>query len=343
MPRTAQDERYDRALELLQSGRPRAAEALLGDNLLVSPRAAQSLYLLGVALLAQGRWASGRQLVDRAYQVKPWLRDLSPVQYDLAELAREALTVCPDWSWPRYELERNAFFAVSLSLPTVVEQRLAHDDVFFVEVGANDGVTSDPVYEFVRRHDWSGLVVEPVPDAFAALQENYAWSARVRCVQAAVTDTEGTVTMYRGRNSRLTSLRPERNALRSTGHGSEAITVPAITGTTLLQTYAAPRVDLIQIDTEGYDFAVLNCFDLERLRPLAINMEFYCLPLSERLAAFRLLRDLGYAYRFGGMDLLAVDQTKLGADLLVDDLTHGDHLPSPPRSTSEEAMEHAAA
>src|SRR5664279_1658362 len=45
---------------------------------------------------------------------------------------------------------------------------------YFIGIGANDGVTHDPLYPFVRDFGWRGIMVEPIPEAFAALERNYA-------------------------------------------------------------------------------------------------------------------------------------------------------------------------
>ena len=41
--------------------------------------------------------------------------------------------------------------------------------VVFVQIGSNDGVTSDPLQYFVDRYAWSGILVEPVPHVFERL------------------------------------------------------------------------------------------------------------------------------------------------------------------------------
>ena len=326
MAGTTLDDRYARALGLLAAGRPAGAEALLTEGLVISPRAAQSIYLLGISLLAQGRFGIARQVSDRAYAVKPWLRDVSAADFEVADLARQARRAEPDWLWPRYELERNAHFSLSLSLPTVVERHLSHPDVTFVEIGANDGRDHDPIYEFVRTHGWNGVALEPIPQTYEALAANYAWSDRVVCVQAALTDHDGAIEMHLAGNSKLASIVPDRNAMRG-GTSSSSVTVPAMTFATLVQRHGVEQVDVLQIDTEGYDYEVLRTFDFEARRPLVINMEFYCLPLAERLATFALLRQHGYAYRFGGMDLLAIDSGRAAAEFCLTDLTGGADLP----------------
>lgn len=317
--------RYAQALGALREGEPRRAEGLLQETLDVAPRAAQSLYLLGISLLAQDRWEVGRRVVDEAYRIKPWLRDLAPADFDLAGLAEEAVSGAPDWLWPRYELERHAWFAVGLTLDTVVTRHLGNDGVFFVEIGANDGVSSDPIHEHVRTHGWSGVCVEPLEGPFASLVEVYRDQPGVRCVNAALSDTPGTVTMRVAANSRLASLVPDRNALTRQADTHD-VTVPTTTFDELLAD-TDRAVDLLQIDTEGYDYQVLRMFDLERRHPLVVNMEFYCLPLDERLKTFRLLRDAGYAYHFDGMDLVALSRAEARRGFLIHDQTGGAHLP----------------
>lgn len=35
------------------------------------------------------------------------------------------------------------------------------EDFSFIQVGANDGYTNDPIYKYVRLYDWTGVLVEP--------------------------------------------------------------------------------------------------------------------------------------------------------------------------------------
>ena len=327
-PTRRANRRYAEALDALRAGRPSRAEALLQAVLDRTPRAAQSVYLLGVALLAQGRTELARSVIDEAYLIKPWLRDVNPEDFDVSGLAEEAVREAPDWIWPRYEIERRAFFSVGLTLRQVVARHLDRDDVYFIEVGANDGIDHDPIHEHVIRHGWSGVCVEPLPEPYAKLQQTYAGVPGVRCLQAAISDVVGEATMHVGDNTKLASLVPDRNALTRQS-ATSTFTVPTTTFTDVLGAAGNPRVDVLQIDTEGYDWHVLRTFDLATHGPVVINMEFYCLPLSERISTFALLRQHGYAYRFDGMDLLAVRREQADRRFLLHDLTDGRFLPGP--------------
>jgi FkbM family methyltransferase len=327
---SSQESRYRRAEELIAEGRYSSADALLELTAQEAPRAAQSLYLWGVVRLLQRRTAEARLLIDRAFSLKRWIKDVPPDVVDLEPVARAAVDAMPDWAWPRYEVERRAFTAIGFTLANVVRSRLARGDVRFVQVGANDGASSkDPIHRFVVAHQWSGVCVEPVPQAFERLSATYADNPRVRLANVAIDENDGVRPMYlpADRDTTLASLLPGRNILAKT-RDVRTIDVRCVTFPHLCAEYGVSAVDVLQIDTEGYDYYVLRSFELARFRPAVVNLELFCLPLDERLACFRLLRQHGYAYRYDGKDLLAIDRAVLGAELCVFDRTGGTLLPA---------------
>jgi hypothetical protein len=64
-------------------------------------------------------------------------------------------------------------------------------ELFFLQVGGMDGKRFDPIYAFVKHHRWKGIILEPLPDLFAALAANYAGHENVALVNAALTDGDG--------------------------------------------------------------------------------------------------------------------------------------------------------
>ncbi len=68
-------------------------------------------------------------------------------------------------------------------------QPLLHEEFFFVNIGANDGILNDPIYPFVAKYGWLGIAVEPVPHVFAQLELNYRDLPGVVLEQVAVSDT----------------------------------------------------------------------------------------------------------------------------------------------------------
>ena len=51
-------------------------------------------------------------------------------------------------------------------------KKISKEDIFFVEIGANDGISNDHLYYNVIKYNWSGVYVEPQKDVFKKLVEN---------------------------------------------------------------------------------------------------------------------------------------------------------------------------
>lgn len=48
------------------------------------------------------------------------------------------------------------------------------DDIKFVQIGSNSGMHDDPIYKYIRKNGWQGVLVEPVPYLFEELKNNYS-------------------------------------------------------------------------------------------------------------------------------------------------------------------------
>lgn len=190
---------------------------------------------------------------------------------------------------------------------------------FILQIGAMDGRSRDPVHRFLMRYDWPALLVEPVADYFARLCETYADRPGVRLANVAVAGHNGTIDLYRvdpaaiesgvvpGWARGASSLYPDRTALhwdQIRPHvGRER--VDCLTLERLIERYAVPRIDVLQIDAEGHDYAILNQLDFSRYRPAIINLEIVNLPAAEQEACKALLLREGYQYEKTGYDLVA--------------------------------------
>ena len=71
-------------------------------------------------------------------------------------------------------------------------------NLHFMQIGAYDGVSGDPLRSLVLNNtNWSGVLVEPQPDAFAKLQRNYSkQAARLKFVNAAISNRAGELPFY---------------------------------------------------------------------------------------------------------------------------------------------------
>jgi FkbM family methyltransferase len=143
---------------------------------------------------------------------------------------------------------------------------------FFIEVGANDGKQLDPIYEIVIQNNLSGILIEPIAETFARLQENYKNTPSVIFEQCAIAGHDGMVDLHCNIG---TDLHHTLSTAQANYHftNAEIQSVPALTFTSLLQKHAVTQVDLLVIDVEGYDFKLLQTFPFDTIRPHVVRCE----------------------------------------------------------------------
>ena len=122
-----------------------------------------------------------------------------------------------------------------------------------LDVGANIGQTA----ERIRRSFPKATVVsfEPVPSTFARLADNVRGIDGITAVNAAVGDavrdteiTDTPLASYSGLNTIATTSRPD----------DPTVTVPMTTVDAYMETAGLDAIDVLKIDTEGYELPVLR-------------------------------------------------------------------------------------
>lgn len=207
-------------------------------------------------------------------------------------------------------------------LPVSFEHLCAHlllskTDVVFLEIGANDGVTIDPIWPFVQRFGWRGVMVEPIPATFQKLVANYAGYPQVHLVNAAIGCADGQQTIYSvkqypgqfERSNLYASFRKDvvlRHAdyVPNVENEIEEITVPCYTLSTLLDKTQICPIDILQIDTEGYDAEILRMVDFARLNPAIIQFEHAHLSKSDFQDCARILIERGFKVAWDSLDMI---------------------------------------
>jgi hypothetical protein len=81
--------------------------------------------------------------------------------------------------------------------------------------------------------------------------------------------------------------------------------VACLTLDQLVSRHGIGKIDLVQIDAEGYDFQALKQIDLDRFSPRVIRFEWTNLPPEEQAAALDLLGGAGYRTRPHDFDMVA--------------------------------------
>lgn len=130
---------------------------------------------------------------------------------------------------------------------------------FFVEIGAYDGILFSNSLFFEEYLGWKGLLIEPLPQAFAQLQKN-----RPQCLHAnsAVSRLRESVYFLGSDN---TAGMPETmsESFRKTWHNEDQTVqrVPAAPISEIIGKFDIHRIDLFSIDVEGAELEVLETFD----------------------------------------------------------------------------------
>ena len=138
---------------------------------------------------------------------------------------------------------------------------LKHDDFFCLQVGAHNGVTSDPFQRFIAEDLWTCILVEPQSAHFNVLRAIYCDREKIFCRQVAIGDPNQPMVLYRIRDdaqdvpywaSQLASMRYEVIA----SHESEipnlreliiAEQVECTTLANLVSEHRFPRLDLLAV------------------------------------------------------------------------------------------------
>ncbi len=167
-----------------------------------------------------------------------------------------------------------------------------------IQCGANDGITVDPIFDFMKANiDSVGAVlIEPLPEVFDLLSERYRNRDNIITINKAV-GPKGDIDLYRIKReyseyyrgiiaSGITSfnrdyvLKKAATLLDLEGvppeDRIEKLTVETMSLTRIYEQHKEiiGNEPFVQIDTEGFDDQVIFTIDFNVLQPIAINYEF---------------------------------------------------------------------
>jgi len=188
-------------------------------------------------------------------------------------------------------------------------RRESRNPFFFVQVGAFDGVSYDRLHHHVVDGRWHGVLVEPQAAQFGRLVANYEGLEGLTFVNAAVDSARGSRRLFvieDEAGNAIPSLaglasfsrRHLEDWQRRDGHKYpearriRAVPVDCVTFEDIL--VDVERLDLLEIDAEGYDLELLRLFDFDRFAPAIVRFEHVHLPRRDWDEAVALLHGHGY-------------------------------------------------
>jgi FkbM family methyltransferase len=169
-----------------------------------------------------------------------------------------------------------------------LEKYLPYRNGFFIEVGANDGYSQSNTYYFERFRDWTGILVEGIPELYEKCVLERPKAKVFNCALVPNNYKEPYITM---KYSNLMSivqgaLKSEEADASHIKKGSEIqknimpyeVRVPVRTLTSILDECSINEIDLLSLDVEGFELDVLKGLDFERYRPkyMLIEARYRC-------------------------------------------------------------------
>lgn len=193
------------------------------------------------------------------------------------------------------------------SSQNILEKNFPKSNSFnFIQVGANDGISFDFLYDFVTKRNSQGVVIEPVKDYFNELDQNYKDYPNIIRINKAVHSSQEKVEINRispkavGKYpdwvKGIASLDAEHH--KKVDIDSTDIIKEEVIADTLMniihQNLSNKKLDYFQIDTEGFDYEVVKMIDFECVKPDVLKYESIHLKNEERVDLEILLKNKGY-------------------------------------------------
>ena len=218
----------------------------------------------------------------------------------------------------------------------IIDRFFGGKDCFFVQVGSNDGMRGDPLYNVIKTNPrWRGIFIEPLDEVFERLVANYPADGRFAFEQVAIANSNGEQSFYYvsretiretglpNKMQGISSLSRDHVLMHLTGakpffagltkEPSEYISRKLVRCETLmsvLDRHRVSHIDVFHVDAETYDYQILRQIDFERFCPKLILYEHASLG-EDTDAARSLLSKKGYRLvNCGDLDTMAVLDTR---------------------------------
>ena len=135
----------------------------------------------------------------------------------------------------------------------------------FVDVWASQYQTRSVTYTLETRLAWSGLAIEAQQEYGADYLEH---RPKTRFIAAFVSDTD---------DSTQRLYIPTHSPVEASGHAPTSVKetrdVPTATLNRILQDAGITRIDLLNLDVEGFEMKALAGFDIDRYKPALLCIE----------------------------------------------------------------------
>jgi len=227
---------------------------------------------------------------------------------------------------------RYAFKPKPNSLDFILERYSKSTQAFVVlQIGANDGITNDPIHKFIKRDRWSEVLLEPQNHVYhTLLKPIYRHHKELVLVNAAIGEQDGEASLYkisfsndRWATGLSTFVKPSLQHMvddgtikaRAAKYGSKPPAdsstwiaeekVQVLSPQTIIKNYNLSRINLLMVDAEGFDYEVVKMVLNAGVLPLLIVFECFHLSPKDLAESEQLVHAKGYDFKRLGPNMLA--------------------------------------
>ena len=173
------------------------------------------------------------------------------------------------------------YFSVWKMDRLITEKYLNYPGGVFIEVGGNDGITQSNTYFLEKYKQWTGLLVEPIPDAFKKMVINRKNSI---CENYCL-GNDDTKVFQEIWACNLMSIIPnarknaeDDEAFLKEGERCQKIhrikmKIPCTTLKSLLVKHNFNKIDFLSLDVEGVELEILQGMGINMFKPKYILVE----------------------------------------------------------------------
>lgn len=156
-----------------------------------------------------------------------------------------------------------------MELADKIFEILNFNDGFYIECGANNGVSQSNTILLERNRNWRGLLIEPSPNAMNTCKM-YRSSNNIfeSCILSSP-ENEGKIIMGDFDGNLMSSIDGQRLSRKSD------YKVTSKTLTSVLKDNNISEVDFFSLDVEGHELEVLKGLDFDYCSPKWIVIEVY--------------------------------------------------------------------
>ena len=168
-------------------------------------------------------------------------------------------------------------------------------NLYFLDIGANDGISFSNTYKLEKEYNWKGICSEPLPRLYNDLKK----CRNVKIDTNAVYSKSGLTLDFTDADSHMFSgitdcISKHKDFI---GNNKKNIKVKTITLDKLLKKYKSPKIiHYMSLDTEGSEYEILKSVNYKNNKFIYINLE-HNYEEPKRTEIRKLLEKNGYLYK----------------------------------------------